>query len=401
MLVCKSWCSLLRRSCFVVEISAELCEETQRCQILIDLFPRLTSLTLPGYCACVEILLLSNLTCLNFEKPISTVDDSTMDADNMFFKFSNISMLTNLISLSIPSHPYIWNISSLTSLKKLNLQSNSLIHNDTLSKLVGLTHLDLTNNTLISGSALKYLTNLTSLVLVRNVFVQFDDVRPMKISKLYRHFLDLPYFQEGKGILVDASKNIIYSGEFLNGLKHGQGIYVRHFEGNLVCEYDCGWRKGVKHGKGVKVYSNGDFERGEWFDGKRIGLFIVKTDELYLEEEWNTVHRPTRGKIYYQNGDLYDGDWINEYSVQRNELGELVVLDAKTEVGKYPHDWFLFRQYNRQRHGKGTLTKVNGEKYVGDWYKGKMHGKGTWFYPNGNFYHTEWLDGILLNKPMA
>ena len=47
-----------------------------------------------------------------------------------------------------------------------------------------------------------------------------------------------------------------------------------------------------------------------------------------------------------------------------------------------------------KKHGYGTFTYVNGEKYVGEWKNEKWHGQGTYTKANGTIYHSgEWVNG--------
>lgn len=69
-------------------------------------------------------------------------------------------------------------------------------------------------------------------------------------------------------------------GEFLDGKKHGQGVFV---VGNGDV-YDGGFRKDMYHGQGVLKYVNGDRYTGSWKNGLFHG----------------------QGKLRKANGDLYD-----------------------------------------------------------------------------------------------
>ena len=46
-----------------------------------------------------------------------------------------------------------------------------------------------------------------------------------------------------------------------------------------------------------------------------------------------------------------------------------------------------------KRHGQGTYTWSNGEKYKGEWKNGKEHGQGTFTFPDGGKYVGEYNDG--------
>ena len=44
---------------------------------------------------------------------------------------------------------------------------------------------------------------------------------------------------------------------------------------------------------------------------------------------------------------------------------------------------FLREEYGE---GRGKFTYPHGEKYEGEWEKGKYHGQGTMTYPDGSMY---------------
>ena len=46
-----------------------------------------------------------------------------------------------------------------------------------------------------------------------------------------------------------------------------------------------------------------------------------------------------------------------------------------------------------ERHGRGTLTLPDGEKYSGEFKDGKYDGRGTLTLPDGEEYVGEWKDG--------
>ena len=72
--------------------------------------------------------------------------------------------------------------------------------------------------------------------------------------------------------------------------------------------------------------------------------------------------------------------------------------DEEEEEGKIPHEEDP-PQYEGevnekgQRHGKGTLTWSNGDRYEGEWKNGKENGQGTMTRSTGNKYEGEWKDG--------
>ena len=62
-----------------------------------------------------------------------------------------------------------------------------------------------------------------------------------------------------------------------------------------------------------------------------------------------------------------------------------VFVSAKAYVGEYNEDG--------KRHGQGTFTYANGDKYVGGWKDGESHGQGTYTYASGSKYVGGYKDG--------
>ena len=54
----------------------------------------------------------------------------------------------------------------------------------------------------------------------------------------------------------------LYEGEFIDGKLNGRGKMT-----SKTCWYEGFFRNNLEHGKGLKVYSNGNKYRGMWADG--------------------------------------------------------------------------------------------------------------------------------------
>ena len=67
-----------------------------------------------------------------------------------------------------------------------------------------------------------------------------------------------------------------------NGLRHGTGKYVNPEEG---VEYSGQWLDGMRHGQGILNYKNGSVYEGQWERGMK----------------WGT------GKMTYASGNFYEG----------------------------------------------------------------------------------------------
>ena len=67
----------------------------------------------------------------------------------------------------------------------------------------------------------------------------------------------------------------------------------------------------------------------------------------------------TNDTVFYNNGDIYVG---------------------------------TVRKGTHQAHGYGILWTASGNKYTGDFNRGKMEGNGTFIWSTGNTYTGQWKD---------
>ena len=59
---------------------------------------------------------------------------------------------------------------------------------------------------------------------------------------------------------------------------------------------------------------------------------------------------------------------------------------------------YVGQYQNHKKHGQGTYKYANGDKYVGEWKKAKYGGQGTYTYANGDKYIGEWKKGLRHGK---
>ena len=75
-----------------------------------------------------------------------------------------------------------------------------------------------------------------------------------------------------------------YEGGFVNGKRHGKGVYT--FANGS--RYEGDYRNGYRHGKGVYTFANGARYEGDYVDNKRHG----------------------KGVHTFADGARYEGDWV-------------------------------------------------------------------------------------------
>lgn len=137
-----------------------------------------------------------------------------------------------------------------------------------------------------------------------------------------------------------------YEGEFLYGLRHGQGKHVYRKE---VYEGEFKWDG--RHGKGTLTSMDGSICRGEWAEGRQKGHCTVAGSEgsITYQGEFKDGKRHGHGRQFFDNGDHYDGGW---------------------------REGFL--------HDRGTYYFCNGDKLHGVWEKGLSQGTGLIYHADGS-----------------
>jgi hypothetical protein len=109
--------------------------------------------------------------------------------------------------------------------------------------------------------------------------------------------------KNGNGTILNSKNQKVYSGYFLNDLKHGFGI---EYYNNGVIKYQGFLNNNNYDGKGTYNYDNGNiYYEGDWFRGKRIGMGIE-----YDENE----------NIIYQGIFINDIKMVDDYIQNTNKL---------------------------------------------------------------------------------
>ncbi len=155
----------------------------------------------------------------------------------------------------------------------------------------------------------------------------------------------IPIFN-GNGILIDCDSDVKYSGEFVDGKRNGKGILLMNFVLNKNNSIDN--RRKSLEGE----FCNDNFTYGDVIEeGKKI-IENGEFDENFFLK---------RGKIYFEKGEFYDGDFRNN---KRDGRG----------VYRYENKYEYHGQWkNGLRDGEGTLFMEDREKPIcGEWHNNDL-----------------------------
>jgi tetratricopeptide (TPR) repeat protein len=186
----------------------------------------------------------------------------------------------------------------------------------------------------------------------------------------------------GEGKFVWSNRDT-YDGQITDSGFNGCGVFVQASDGPAFgCEsgvkgckgdrYDGGWLDGLRHGACTYTFGNGEEFHCTWHHG-RCPEFEARMSAFLAGNTWNG-----RGRITYDDGDLYEGD-VSEG--QRHGDGRMTFKNGHVYNGAW---------YHGQRHGNGRMTFKNGHVYDGAWYHGQRHGNGRMTFKNDDVYDGAW-----------
>ena len=190
----------------------------------------------------------------------------------------------------------------------------------------------------------------------------------------FPEILEIPNFQVAfpkTGTLrnITYKDGTIYSGEWMNGKRNGQGIqkYSNDSDRNL---YQGSWNNDVEEGKGHLLYKSGDIYKGDMVQGLRHGeglLTFGKANDyerLSFDGNWKEDTISGNGTMKWRAGDYYIGEFENGL---RQGQGVLTYSEENVNnlgVVRYEGEW-----KDGSISGFGTMIYVEkGKKYTGQWF---------------------------------
>eukprot|EP00752_Nemacystus_decipiens_P008471 g7569.t1 len=225
-----------------------------------------------------------------------------------------------------------------------------------------------------------------------------------------------------------------YSGQWLNGLRHGEG--TRNYPDGST--YTGSWAYDKRHGQGEYTWMDGRVWSGEWREGNP-----VKNKPYRSESKEQHVRHPSDGSALMASElDLSGSN--NDSTTTSNGTGHTTTCSSNSSggglgsgtgggggssfspapvemsydtglplgVGEYvghvkdgaPHgqgtiEWPQGKRYtgawkDGKRTGYGTFSSDDGRVHQGEWVNNKAHGKGTFWFGDGTSYTGGWVDGL-------
>ncbi|HET9652336.1 MAG TPA: caspase family protein, partial [Usitatibacter sp.] len=192
----------------------------------------------------------------------------------------------------------------------------------------------------------------------------------------------------------------VYRGALRGTKLHGQGEYI-----SKGFKYEGEWNEGLKQGRGVYQWENGDRYEGTFAgdrpDGK--GVYRFANGDSYEGEVKQGVISG-RGVYVARNGDAFEGpfangklDGVGVYRFASGDRYEGEMRDGVIQgTGRYysrDGDRIEGTFVDGKPQGIGTYFFANGDRYRGEMIRGALSGQGTYDYASGLKYEGEVRDG--------
>lgn len=244
---------------------------------------------------------------------------------------------------------------------------------------------------------LKKLRNGSNKLMARQHHLKSSQTKFKLATLLNYSELDCIMFEENE-------YDYLYIGYFKNGEMHGYGIEVSRSENtNRLTEYRGFFNQGERHGVGLSLEYSSSYSKPNIpnLDLSGSALFekycpVEQSTKFDLREKgivslalcgFKNGKRDGLGVEYFENGDVYSGEWKNGLKHGFGSYRKLALVeDNSGPAGKYSfsqkgksvysHIVYIGEFVKDQRHGKGRLEQKNRFIYDGDWVCNTRNGLG-------------------------
>ena len=318
---------------------------------------------------------MKDVTVVEIKEEEDKIDDflDIDDKDNVKYKNKNIYVIQFKLDCKCS-----YNTGKITNINKGNFNhTGDFNHNcDTDKGSSGSPLLSLENKKVI-GLHIGRRNNFRYGIFIKNIIKEFEDNKKFINEKgdYYKGNL-LNELKNGIGIIYYYNGDIKFIGNFIND--YLEGIIKYMYKNGNNC-YNCyiGESKNQKqNGKGIikdenrRIVYKGFFEEGKI---QGFGIYYYE-DGCYYEGEWENGLKRGFGIIYYRAGGrkyygTFKDDKYNGYGIELHENGQCIYK------GEY---------YNNEKHGEGQEFDEKGKScYKGKYQNGLKNGQGTEYYNDG------------------
>ena len=158
-----------------------------------------------------------------------------------------------------------------------------------------------------------------------------------------------------------------YHGEFVNGLKDGEGIY---YDVSSEYFYFGEWKEGNREGKGIAGWLSEDKQ---------------SMDNFYVATYQNDKINGEGVELYNEAKAWYKGAFNEEG--KKEGTGMIVWQDGKRYIGDFAND---------VRDGYGIFQWPDGKRYEGQWKGDKRNGEGTMYWTDGTVSTGQWQNDEMV-----
>mmetsp|Transcript_51429 Transcript_51429/g.65851 ORF Transcript_51429/g.65851 Transcript_51429/m.65851 type:complete len:564 (-) Transcript_51429:142-1833(-) len=185
-----------------------------------------------------------------------------------------------------------------------------------------------------------------------------------------------------------------YEGDFSASKFQGKGKFTYAYGRGW---YEGGYLAGLKHGRGVRIFSNNNRYDGEFVNGLLHGDGIMEcaNGEVYMGA-WERGQRHGRGVLRLRSGDKYEGTFFNGFMFGQGKYtfadGSYYDGEFGKRKGGYGHG-VTFPDPNGKKHGRGIRVWCTGDKYEGEWLDDYPHGLGIVMKQSGGKFEGHFVKG--------
>ncbi|ELR18159.1 MORN repeatcontaining protein [Acanthamoeba castellanii str. Neff] len=196
-----------------------------------------------------------------------------------------------------------------------------------------------------------------------------------------------------EGEVRSESRKGQYDGTYdSEGSKDGAGRFV-YGDGGL---YEGEWEKDQRHGFGTMTYASGEKYQGQWVEDRKegTGTYTWRQGQYLYSGQWKNGQRWGKASFRFGNGVWYfEGEWKEDAPCPEGLLrgphlsyvGEVMAVITSARGMRHA-------PYTLYQHGHGTGTYAQGDRYFGNWKKGKRDAFGVYIGRQGERFFGNWRD---------